>query len=175
VNASFLEKVMPDPIPESVFELVHRAKSREPLGRSVPPEQWVASTDGSREAVYGNKNDRLKIDFSVERASFPEAQTMDPRIIRIAPLSCNERHKHAHESLFFVLEGEGEVLVGESWNPVSSGSLAFVPRWIMHQTRNTHPEQDLRILAVTDFGFTSAVLGDYDKRTRLSLGGPDAG
>lgn len=175
MKLKFLEKVMPEQIPESVFALVLRAQSREPLGRSIPSEKWVSSTAQSRETVYGNKNDRLNIDFSVERASFPEAQTMDPRIIRIAPLSCNERHKHAHESLFFVLEGEGEVLVGEAWNPVSPGSLAFVPRWIMHQTLNTHSEQDLRILAITDFGFTSAVLGDYDKRTRLSFGGPDAG
>ena len=166
---------MSEQIPDPVRQLVARAQSREPLGHAVPPERWVSSTESPRESIYGNKNDRLKIDFSVERASFPEAQTMDPRIMRIAPLSYNERHKHAHESLFFVIEGEGEVLVGESWNPLSPGSLAFVPRWIMHQTHNTHPEMDLRILAITDFGFTSAVLGNYDKRTRMALGGADAG
>jgi hypothetical protein len=32
----------------------------------------------------------------------------------------------------------------------------------------------MRILAVTDFGFTSAILGNYDKRTRLALAGSDA-
>jgi hypothetical protein len=28
--------------------------------------------------------------------------------------------------------------------------------------------------AITDFGFTSSVLGDYDSRSRLRLGGIDA-
>jgi len=32
----------------------------------------------------------------------------------------------------------------------------------------------LLLLAITDFGLTSAVLGDYDRRTRLRLGGGDA-
>ncbi len=32
----------------------------------------------------------------------------------------------------------------------------------------------LVILAITDFGLTSAVLGDYDKRTRLAENGLDA-
>jgi quercetin dioxygenase-like cupin family protein len=106
---------------------------------------------------------------------FPLTQTIDTRIIEITPGSRNERHKHAHESLFFVLEGQGEVLVGEEWSPVKAGDLAFVPRWIMHQTRNTSTTDSLRLLAITDFGFTSAVLGDYDRRTRLSHSGQDAG
>ncbi len=71
------------------------------------------------------------------------------------------------QALFVILEGRGEVLVGERWNPVRKGDVAFVPRWIFHQTRNTSATEELVFLAITDFGFTSAVLGDYDKRTRL--------
>jgi len=48
-----------------------------------------------------------------------------------------------------------------------------VPRQVFHQTRNTSADKELVILAITDFGFTSAVLGDYDKRTRLAEGGSD--
>jgi hypothetical protein len=29
----------------------------------------------------------------------------------------------------------------------------------------------LQLLAITDFGLTSALLGDYDSRTRLKAGG----
>ncbi|MDG2333693.1 MAG: cupin domain-containing protein [Myxococcota bacterium] len=165
---------MTKPISESVIQLIDRAEARQPLGVEASPSDWVRPTTSSGKSLYSNKNDRLKIDFSVERAAFPEAQTVDPRIIEIAPGSCNERHKHAHESLFFVLEGSGEVLVGENWNPVKKGDLAFVPRWIMHQTRNNSEDEPMRVLAVTDFGFTSAVLGDYDRRTRLALAGADA-
>jgi quercetin dioxygenase-like cupin family protein len=166
---------MPNPVPQPVLDLILRAQSRQPLGTDVAPESWTSSTDTHRENHYSNKNERLEIDFSVQRAAFPLSQTIDTRIVEIAPSSRNERHKHAHESLFFVLEGQGEVLVGDEWSPVKVGDLAFVPRWIMHQTRNTSATDSLRVLAITDFGFTSAVLGDYDRRTRLSHSGQDAG
>ena len=166
---------MTNPIPQPVLDLIVRAQSRQPLGTNVAPESWTASTtDPHREDHYSNKNERLEIDFSVQRAEFPESQTIDTRIVEIAPDSRNERHKHAHESLFFVLEGQGEVQVGENWRPIQGGDLAFVPRWIMHQTRNTSKLCPLRILAITEFGFTSAVLGNYDRRTRLIHAGEDA-
>ena len=95
-------------------------------------------------------------------------------MVRIPPGRNNELHKHAHESLFVILEGEGEVRLGNEWRAVHKGDCAFVPRWIFHQTRNTSATEDLVLLAVTDFGFTSAVLGDYDKRTRLSEAGEQA-
>ena len=81
---------------------------------------------------------------------------------------------HAHETLFVILEGEGEVLVGKIWGKVKKGDVAFVPRWIFHQTKNTSATDGMVVLAITDFGFTSAVLGDYDARTRLATKGPDA-
>jgi oxalate decarboxylase/phosphoglucose isomerase-like protein (cupin superfamily) len=93
--------------------------------------------------------------------------------VRIPPGRNNEYHRHAHESLFVVLEGEGEVLIGKRWTPVRAGGIAFVPRSIFHQTRNVSATEDLVVLAITDFGFTSAVLGDYDKRTRVAEGGGD--
>ncbi len=166
---------MANPIPEPVLSLVARTTARLPLGRNLTPDSWFSSTDPISKDIYSNKNDRLQIDFSVRRAAFPEAQTLDPRVIQIAPGSRNELHKHAHESLFVVLEGQGEVLVGEEWTPVKTGDLAFVPRWVMHQTRNISPNRAMRVLAITDFGFTSAVLGDYDRRTRLAHSGGDVG
>ena len=124
--------------------------------------------------MYRNQHERLGIDFSVARLGFPELQTMDPRVVRIAPGKCNELHRHAHESLFIVLDGEGEVRVGENWQPLRKGQVAFVPRWIFHQTRNASAENELVMIAITDYGFTSAALGDYDTRTRLSEGGDQA-
>ena len=99
----------------------------------------------------------------------------------MAPASARNLHEakiactmHAHETLFVILEGEGEVLVGKIWGKVKKGDVAFVPRWIFHQTKNTSATDGMVVLAITDFGFTSAVLGDYDARTRLATKGPDA-
>ena len=55
---------------------------------------------------------------------------------------------------------------------VNSGGVAFVPRWAFHQTSNMSQTEELVILAITDFALTKAVLGDYDKRTRLAVEDP---
>jgi mannose-6-phosphate isomerase-like protein (cupin superfamily) len=159
--------------PEALARLIARVESRQALGaHDDGPLTRDALAPGN--PMYANRNERLNIDFRVERLAFPEIQTMDPRVVRIPPGKNNELHRHAHESLFVVLEGFGEVRVGDRWSPVSRGEIAFVPRWILHQTRNTSRTEDLVVLAITDFGFTSAVLGDYDRRTRLASGGGDA-
>jgi quercetin dioxygenase-like cupin family protein len=166
---SVAEKKTPE-----LADLVAVAKSRKALGTDVPADEFVKDGLGEHPAVYDNKNERLNIDFSVVRLDFPGQQTMDPRIVRIAPGANNERHRHAHESIFVVLQGRGEVLIGETWRPLAQGEVAFIPRWIFHQTRNVSQREELVLLAVTDFGFTSSVLGDYDKRTRLADRGADA-
>jgi mannose-6-phosphate isomerase-like protein (cupin superfamily) len=162
-----------DDLPAAVAALIATARGREPLGTEQPGEVWVRPALARGAAMYRNRNERLGVDFEVDRLAFPHLQTMDPRVVRIAPGATNERHRHAHESLFVVLAGRGEVLVGEQRLPVGAGDVAFVPRWIFHQTRNTDPAAELVVLAITDFGFTSAVLGDYDQRTRLARGGDD--
>lgn len=158
----------------ALAKLVTVAAAKKPLGVEAPATAWTRAILTPGAPMYANRNDRLNIDFSVDRLGFPEIQTMDPRVVSIAPGKNNELHRHAHESLFVILEGRGEVRVGDRWSQVKKGDIAFVPRWAFHQTRNTSTIESLKLLAITDFGFTSAVLGDYDKRTRLSNGGADA-
>jgi oxalate decarboxylase/phosphoglucose isomerase-like protein (cupin superfamily) len=158
---------------EALDKLVENASGRRPLADGAPLEAFRAQPLQPGQALYSNRNERLNIDFAVDRLPFPDIQVMDPRVVRIPPGKNNEWHKHAHESLFVVLAGEGEVRVGEGRFQVKAGEVAYVPRWIFHQTTNTSATQELVVLAITDFGFTSAVLGDYDKRTRLSEGGAD--
>ncbi len=96
---------------------------------------------------------------------------LDTRTVHVAPHARNERHQHAHEALFHVLRGEGVVHIGARQVAVSPGDTVFIPRWIFHQTENT-TAAPLVLLAITDFGFTAAVLGDYDRRTRLKKSDP---
>ena len=156
---------------DKLAELAEVARAREPLGVASDPTVFVCDPTASDAVLYRNHHARLQIDFTVNRLGFPDLQTMDPRLVRIAPGHRNELHRHAHESLFVVLKGEGEVRIGEHWQRLSEGQVAFVPRWIFHQTRNLSEEHELVMLAITDYGFTSAALGDYDKRTRMAEGG----
>jgi quercetin dioxygenase-like cupin family protein len=123
---------------------------------------------------YQHSDNRLGVDFLVHRLPFEGLQALDPRLIRIPPGACNEKHRHAHESIFVVLEGEAEILVGTESVRLQRGGIAFAPRWSVHQSRNISAEQELLLLAITDFGLTSSVLGDYDRQTRLRFEGQDS-
>lgn len=160
--------------PIEAFEIfLEQVRSGAPLGVSSNPRDFVQPISGGA-PMYENENEQLNISFRVERLAFPDIKTMDPRVVRIPPSKNNERHRHAHESLFVVLQGEGEVLVGETWVPIKAGEVAFIPRWIFHQSRNTSKSEDLVLLAITDFGLAASILGNYDRRQRLAQGGADA-
>lgn len=129
------------------------------------PDQPSGST------LYHNKIDAMDVDFTVERAPFP-AEVLDARVVRIPPGKANERHRHAHETVFHILSSRGRVLVGEKWIDVERGDCVFVPRWAVHQSRNDG-EEEMAILAITDFYLTGKVfLGDYDATARMKRGGP---
>jgi quercetin dioxygenase-like cupin family protein len=120
---------------------------------------------------YQHTDNRLGVDFRVERLPFESLQALDPRLVRIPPGASNEKHRHAHESIFVVLEGEAEILMGSERVRLCRGGIACAPRWIVHQSRNVSSERELLLLAITDFGLTSSVLGDYDHQTRLRFQG----
>jgi mannose-6-phosphate isomerase-like protein (cupin superfamily) len=122
---------------------------------------------------YSNKDLRLGIDFHVQKLPFQGLQVMDPRLVVISPGACNEKHRHAHESIFVVLSGSAEIQIGQQIIPLGRGEVAYIPRWVVHQSRNQSDSEPLTLLAITDFGLTSAVLGDYDSRTRVKMGGID--
>ncbi|MFM2195605.1 MAG: hypothetical protein RL092_1205 [Bacteroidota bacterium] len=118
------------------------------------------------EELYRNVNDKLNIDFSVNRIPFP-LEVLDPRVVHVAPRKNNELHKHAHETVFVFFSGKGHVLVDDKKIPVQSGSIVFIPRWSMHQSQNDSDEEMI-FLAVADFGFTGkAFVGNYLKTARL--------
>ena len=155
------------------FEVIReRIAARKPLGTAG--EVYVYHPDRPAASMYENRIDRLGLEFVVERPPFDGCEAVDPRIVRIPPGKVNERHRHAHESVFVILAGSGCIEVGGTTADVTVGSVVFAPRWQVHQTRNTG-EADLVMLAVTDFNLTSAVLGDYDKRTRMTADGEDSG
>lgn len=161
-----------------IDSLLERIRERQANGPDAGGGHWSvaapAPLTGDPEPHYHHHNPNLAIDFQVQRLPLGGLQVLDPRLVRIAPGARNESHRHAHESLFVVLAGEGKLRIGEHTLPLKAGDVACVPRWLVHQSRNTSASEELQLLAITDFGLTSAVLGDYDQRTRLKSGGADA-
>ncbi len=122
-----------------------------------------------QQPIYENKIEALNIDFTVDRAPFP-AEVIDARVVRIPPRKHNERHKHAHETVFYFVQGSGRVLVDDRVVAVKPGDCVFVPRWAVHQSQN-QSDEEMVILAITDFYLTGkAFLGDYEATARAKRG-----
>jgi quercetin dioxygenase-like cupin family protein/pyrroloquinoline quinone (PQQ) biosynthesis protein C len=170
LRLSFFESLYDGLSQRRLEPIVRRIQERRPLvpggdGTGLPPS-LLFPREARGEALYTNTVERLNIQFAVERVPFG-AEVLDPRLVHIPPGRCNERHKHAHESLFLVLCGEGRVRVGEAFLPVRPGDMVFVPRWVLHQTEN-HSDGEMVILAITDHGLTGkAFIGDYDRTARM--------
>jgi pyrroloquinoline quinone (PQQ) biosynthesis protein C/mannose-6-phosphate isomerase-like protein (cupin superfamily) len=150
-----------------VRSVIENIQGRTPLVPDMPDVAELHHRMGnSGLALYSNYNERLNIDFTVERVPF-KADVFDTRVLRIAPHKNNERHKHPHESIFYVIKGEGKVHVNSAVVDIKAGDVVFVPRWAMHQSHNTGDEE-LLILALTDFVLTEkAFIGDHLKTTRM--------
>ncbi|WNZ22241.1 cupin domain-containing protein [Leptolyngbya sp. NK1-12] len=169
LRANFFEHLYEEILQSRSQALFEVAKNRCSLVAQVGDlSQLKHSHSTSGNPIYSNVNERLNIEFSVERMLFPATQVLDPRIVRIPAGKANERHRHAHETLFYILEGSGTVLIDEAAIEVTAGDAVFIPRWCIHQSRNTGTDE-MVILAVTDFGLTSKLLGNYDQKTRMKV------
>jgi pyrroloquinoline quinone (PQQ) biosynthesis protein C/mannose-6-phosphate isomerase-like protein (cupin superfamily) len=164
----FFEKLYDHLQVRRLSPLLARIQDRRSLAAERPDMQAFRTRPGAINniALYDNVNQRLNIDFAVERAPFA-AEVLDSRILRIAPHRNNELHKHPHESLFYVISGKGTIRINESLADIEAGEMAFVPRWALHQTTN-RGDDELVILAVTDFGMTrQTFLGNHVRSTRM--------
>jgi quercetin dioxygenase-like cupin family protein len=59
------------------------------------------------------------------------------RVFEIAGGGNSPMHSHAWEHEVFIHSGEGEVYGAGKWNPVTAGTVVFIPGNEEHQFRNT--------------------------------------
>jgi quercetin dioxygenase-like cupin family protein len=59
------------------------------------------------------------------------------RQFEVAPGGYTPKHSHPYEHEVFVLEGEGEILDGDSPQPLRPGTVVYVAPDDVHQFRNT--------------------------------------
>ena len=147
---------------------LQRIQQKQSLLTAEIGDERLSFTPAQRSAtpMYQNTVEAMNIDFTVDRAPFP-AEVLDARVVRIPPHKNNERHKHAHETVFYIMSGTGRVMVDDRWVAVQPGSCVFVPRWAVHQSQN-QGDTEMVILAITDFYLTGkAFFGDYDSTARM--------
>ena len=125
-----------------------------------------ASVGADATTIYANADASAGIDFEVSRLGF-DSEALDIRAVTIAPHRRNEQHHHPHESVLYVVRGEGRAIIGGRTYSLRPGDCVFVPRWSPHSTENTGSDP-LVLFAVTDFRLTEALyLGDARSTTRL--------
>lgn len=59
------------------------------------------------------------------------------RVIEVAPGGHTPKHTHPYEHENFVMEGQGRVLIDDTWHEVGPGSVIFVPASVLHTYENT--------------------------------------
>jgi pyrroloquinoline quinone (PQQ) biosynthesis protein C/quercetin dioxygenase-like cupin family protein len=147
--------------------VLEKIQSRQSLTPDLPDVSSLHhQQDQKAIPLYSNTNERLNIEFLVERVPFT-SEVLDPRVVRIPAGKFNEKHRHAHETIFYIISGKGRVLVNDAVIEVKAGDMVFVPRWAMHQSQNIG-NTEMTILAVTDFNLTGrAYIGNYLKTARM--------
>jgi pyrroloquinoline quinone (PQQ) biosynthesis protein C/mannose-6-phosphate isomerase-like protein (cupin superfamily) len=141
------------PVLDNIRDGVPRANGGAPALKAN-----VLRSDGAVVPLYENVDPSSDIAFHVRRIDFP-ADVFDARTVEIPAQKSNELHRHAHETLLVVLDGHGEVVVGNTRVAGERGDVIYIPRWTMHQTRNTGVTP-LRLLAVTDYNLTRRLFRD---------------
>lgn len=58
------------------------------------------------------------------------------RVLHVEEGGFTPKHSHPWYHVNYVLEGEGELLIGDTINKLTAGSYAYVPGDTLHQFRN---------------------------------------
>lgn len=58
------------------------------------------------------------------------------RMIEIAPGGNSPQHSHPYEHENFIVEGQGRLLIEETWRDLAPGDVAYVPANVRHQYVN---------------------------------------
>ena len=65
------------------------------------------------------------------------SDTYSLRVIEVEAGGHTPHHDHWFEHQNYVIEGQGEVVIGEDVFPIKAGDIVFVPGDVQHQYRNT--------------------------------------
>jgi uncharacterized cupin superfamily protein len=111
----------------------------DPWDARFPPDDRPSERYGARRAAVGQRIGARKLGYNVTillpgKRAFP-------------------RHNHrVNEELFVILEGVGELVVGDARWPVRKGDIIACPPGgpdTAHQLVNTSPDQELEVLSVS--------------------------
>ena len=69
-----------------------------------------------------------------------DARKLTTTLVEMNPEGIQHLHSHEQEQCYFIIEGEGEMIVGEETAKVSPGDCIFIPSNEQHGLKNTGDE-----------------------------------
>ncbi|MBS1251059.1 MAG: hypothetical protein MAG451_00088 [Anaerolineales bacterium] len=84
--------------------------------------------------TFGDEAPGVTIRWVIDEKHGAENYAM--RIIEVEPAGHTPHHTHWFEHENFIIEGQGEVTVGDEVHPIGQGDVVFVPGGVKHQYRN---------------------------------------
>lgn len=81
--------------------------------------------------VYGDEAPGVSIRWLID-GEHDGAPTYALRMIEVAPGGHTPQHTHPFEHENFVVEGQGRVLLEDTWRDVGPGDVIFVPSGTLH-------------------------------------------
>jgi quercetin dioxygenase-like cupin family protein len=94
------------------------------------------SWDGTRSRMYQN-TDTNQVSETWMIGKKEGAENFAFRYYQLSPGSHSREEQHPYDHGILVLQGEGEVLLGEKRYPVSRGDIIYIEPDIKHQLNNT--------------------------------------
>jgi len=108
--------------------------------------EQVFSWDETKTRMYQNTNtNQVSETWMIGKAD--GAQNFAFRYYQLSPGSHSRKEQHPYDHGILVLQGAGEVLLGEEIHPVSRGDIIYIEPDLLHQLNNTS-QQPLGFLCV---------------------------
>lgn len=99
----------------------------------------VFSWDGARTRMYQN-DESSQVSETWMIGKKEGAQNFAFRYYQLSPGSHSKQEQHPHDHGILVLQGEGEVLLGEQRYPVTRGDIIYITPDLPHQLINSSQE-----------------------------------
>ena len=92
--------------------------------------------DGARTRKYGN-DPAIQVTETWMIGKKEGAENFAFRYYQLAPGTHSNLEQHQHDHGVLVLQGSGEVQLGEDVHPIARGDIIYISPQLLHQLRNT--------------------------------------
>ncbi len=112
---------------------------------------------GSEVPLVDSPTRRAKLGMLVGEGSGVPTRMIDARIIELAPGQATSTHRHLHDAVLFVCDGQGTTTIDGADHHWEAWDALHTPAWSWHRHQNRDRARPARLLAITDAPLIAAL------------------